>query len=106
DVLVVDRAFGIALLQAEQVPAWAARLPKHFTARRVTPPPYRGRGRPPTRGAVVRPLARRRQGKLLPATPPDAVATWEEDGRVLRAEQWTELILPDAAPDAPRFQVV
>src|SRR2546426_380624 len=30
DVLVVDRAFGVALLQEEQVPAWAARLPKHF----------------------------------------------------------------------------
>ncbi|MGH3847983.1 MAG: hypothetical protein ACRDS0_42235, partial [Pseudonocardiaceae bacterium] len=31
DVLVVDRAFGVALLQAEAVPAWAARLPKHCT---------------------------------------------------------------------------
>jgi hypothetical protein len=106
DVLVVDRAFGVALLQAEQVPAWAARLPKHFIARRATPPPYRGRGRPPTRGVIVRPLARRRQGKLLAATPPDAVTTWEEDGRVLRAEQWTDLVLPDAAPGASGFQVV
>jgi hypothetical protein len=106
DAFVVDRAFGIALLQAEDVPAWAARLPKHFTARRATPPPYRGRGRPPTRGALVRPLARRRQGKLLAATPPDAVVTWEEDGRVLRAEQWTDLVLPDAGPGAPRCQVV
>jgi hypothetical protein len=106
DVLVLDRAFGVALVQAEQVPAWAVRLPKHFIARRATPPPYRGRGRPPTRGAVVRPLARQRQGKRLPATPPDAVVTWEEAGRVLRAEQWTELVLPDAEPEAPRFQVV
>jgi hypothetical protein len=106
DVLVVDRAFGVALLQEEAVLAWAARLPKHFTARRATPPPYRGRGRPPTRGELVRPLARRRRGKLLAATPPDAVATWEEDGRVLRAEQWTALVLPDAAPGAPPFQVV
>ena len=106
DVLVVDRAFGVALLQAEQVPAWAARLPKHFTARRASPPPYRGRGRPPTRGVLVRPLARRRQGKLLAATPPDAVTTWEEDGRVLRAEQWTDLVLPEAGTAAPHFQVV
>jgi hypothetical protein len=106
DVLVVDRAFGVALLQAEAVPAWAARLPKHCTARRATPPPYGGRGRPPTRGVLVRPLARQRPGKRLPATPPDAVTTWEEAGRVLRAEQWTDLVLPDAAPGAPRFQVV
>jgi hypothetical protein len=106
DVLVVDRAFGVALMQAEAVPAWAARLPKHCIARRATPPPYGGRGRPPTRGALVRPLARQRQGKLLPATPADAVVTWTEDGRVLRAEQWTELVLADAPTDAPRFQVV
>jgi hypothetical protein len=106
DVLVVDRAFGVALMQAEAVPAWAARLPKHFIARRATPPPYGGRGRPPTRGALVRPLARQRQGKLLPATPADAVVTWTEAGRVLRAEQWTELVLADAPTDAPRFQVV
>jgi len=106
EAFVVDRAFGIALLQAEAVPSWAARLPKHFIARRATPPAYSGRGRPPTRGGVVRPLARERRGKALPATPPDAVVTWEEEGRRLRAEQWTDLVLPDAARDAPRFQVV
>jgi hypothetical protein len=106
EAFVVDRAFGVALLQDEGVPAWAARLTKHFIARRATPPPYAGRGRPPTRGGVVRPLARRRQGKELPATPPDAVVTWEEKGRVLRAEQWTDLVLPDAPTAAPRFQVV
>src|SRR5436190_13821799 len=106
DALVVDRAFGVALLQDANVPAWAARLPKHFTARRATPPPYRGRGRPPTRGALLRPLARRRQEKLLAATPPDTVTCWEEDGRVRRAEQWVDLVLPDAAPGAARFQVV
>jgi hypothetical protein len=103
EAFVVDRAFGIALLQEAGVPAWVARLPKHFIARRATPPPYSGRGRPPTRGVVVRPLARQRRGKALPATPPDAVATWDESGRVLRAEQWTDLVLPDAPADAPRF---
>jgi hypothetical protein len=106
EALVVDREFGIALLHAEAVPAWAARLLKHFIARRATPPPYRGRGRPPTRGVVVRPLARQRRGHLLPATPPDAVVTWEEAGRRRRAEQWTDLVLADAEPGAPRFQVV
>lgn len=106
DALVVDRAFGVALLQAEGVAAYVARVPKHCTARRAIPPPYRGRGRPPTRGVLVRPLARQRRGKLLPATPPDAVTLWEEAGRVVRAEQWTDLVLPDAAADAPRFMVV
>lgn len=106
DALVVDRAFGVALLQAEQVPAWVARVTKAFTARRATPPPYGGRGRPPTRGLLVRPLARLYKGQRLAATPPDTVTTWEMDGRVLRAEQWTDLVLAEAAADAPRFHLV
>src|SRR5260370_433899 len=46
--------------------------------RGATPPAYRGRGRPPTRGAVVRPLVRTYKGRMLAATPPDAVLSWEE----------------------------
>ena len=58
DVLILDRGFGVALLQAEGSTAYVVRLAKNVTARRATPPAYAGRGRPPTRGAVVRPLAR------------------------------------------------
>jgi hypothetical protein len=106
DVLVGDREFRVADFQAAGVPAWVARLPKNFTARRATPPPYGGRGRPPTRGLVVRPLARRRKETVIAATPPDRVATWTEDNRLVRAEVWTALVLPEAAPGGPTFTVV
>jgi hypothetical protein len=106
DVLVVDREFGVALLQAVGVPAFVARLDANFTARRASPPPYRGRGRRPTRGLLVRPLPRQRQGRLIAATPPDQVTTWTDGAVVVRAEVWTEVVLPDAAPGSPAFTVV
>ena len=106
DVLVGDREFRIADFQAAGVDAWVARLPKNFIARRATPPPYGGRGRPPTRGLVVRPLPRRRKERVVAATPPDQVTTWTEDAKVVRAEVWTELVLPGAAPGSPTFAVV
>lgn len=106
DALVVDRGFGVALLQAEGSTAFVARLVKTFTARRATPPPYAGRGRPPIRGEVVRPLARRHGAQRIPATPPDRVETWRASDRAIRAELWDDLVLPTAAPGSPPFGVV
>jgi hypothetical protein len=106
DALVVDREFGVALLQAAGARAYVARLPKNATARRATPPPYRGRGRPPTRGVLVRPLPRRRQGREVAATPPDRVTTWTEGVALLRAEEWADVVLPDAPAGSPTFTVV
>lgn len=106
DAVVTDRGFPVRLLQDEHVPAWVARVQKNFTARRAKPPAYQGRGRPPTRGALVRPLPRRRKERLLAATPPDRVTTWTDGAATIRAEQWTDLVLPDAAADSPTFTVV
>ena len=70
----------------------------------------RVRGRPAQYGELVRPLARRRKGQEIAATRPDQITSWTEhasDGdRPLRAEHWTELVVPDAAPGSPTFTVV
>lgn len=109
-VLVLDREFTVGQLQAAGATAWVTRLLKNATARRAEAPAYRGRGRPPTYGDLVRPLARRRQGRAIAATPPDQITTWTESGpagdRTLRAEHWTGLVLPDAAPGGPTFTIV
>lgn len=105
DVLVVDAGFGVRRVLAVGATAWVARERKNFTARRAVPPPHTGRGRPPTRGAVVRPLPRQRAGRQFAATPPDATSTWEEAGRVVRAEHWQGLVLPAAPADQPPFDV-
>jgi hypothetical protein len=106
DVVVVDRGFGVAALHAAKTARYLARLPQNFTARRATPPAYGGRGRPPTRGALVRPLPRTYRGRAIAATPPDTVTTWTEAGVAVRAETWTALVLPAAAAAAPVFTVV
>lgn len=81
-------------------------MAKNSTFRRASPPPYRGRGRPATRGALVRPLPRSYRGQAIPATPPDHVATWHEDDHLLRAEVWADPVLPDAPAGSPSFTVV
>lgn len=110
DLLVTDREFTVGQLQAAGATAWVTRLLKNMTARRADPPPSRGRGARPKRGEVARPPARRRAGREITATAPDAVTTWTEhthDGdRTLRAERWTGLVLPDAAPGSPTPAVV
>jgi hypothetical protein len=110
DVLVTDREFTVGQLQAAGATAWVTRLLKNMTARRAEPPPYPGRGRPAKYGDLVRPLARRRKDREIAATSPDEVTSWTEHGsdgdRTLRAEQWTDLVLPEAAPGSPTFTVV
>ena len=111
EILIGDREFGVGLLQAEQlqaeqVPRYLVRLPKNFTARRASPPPYRGRGKPPTRGELVRPLARQRGGRPYPATPPDEVVFWCAGRRTLQAAVWRDLVLPDAPAGSPPFRVL
>jgi hypothetical protein len=106
DVLVCDAGFPLAVLQEENAERFVVRLAKNATFRRATPPAYRGRGRPPTRGTVVRPLPRTYRRRPLAATPPDAALSWEEEGIQLRAEVWRELVLPTAGPRAPTLTVV
>ena len=106
DVLVLGGGFGIALLQEAGATRYVVRVAKNATFRRATPPLYCGRGRPATRGAVVRPLPRSYQGRHLPATPPDRVETWQEGQRLLRAEVWPDLVRPDADAASPSFTVV
>ena len=110
DVLVMDREFTVGQIQAAGATVWVTRLRKNVTARRAEPPAYGGRGRPSTHGVLVRPLARRRKGQEIAATPPDQVTSWTEPGsdgdRTLQAQRWTGLVLPDAAPGGPTFTIV
>jgi hypothetical protein len=105
---VFDAGFKIRELQAAQLSRWVVRLPKNFTARRNVPAPYKGRGRRPQYGELVRPLSRKRKKKRIAATPPDRVETWTAQGMSFRAEFWDDLVLPTvkANPDAETFHVV
>lgn len=104
ELLVCDRGFPPSQLQEAQVPRWLVRVAKNFTARRAFLPEYSGRGRPPTRGEIVRPLPRRYKDRVLAATPPDRVEMWREEGRILRAHLWNGLVLADGKPGDPTFR--
>jgi len=108
EIPVFDAGFKIRELQAAKLPRYVVRLAKNFTARRNGLPAYKGHGRRPEYGEVVRPLARTRKGKHIPATPPDRVKTWVENGTHFRAEFWDNLVLPDVKvhPHSPTFNVV
>lgn len=106
DVPVLDAGFGVRRLQEAGATRYIVREATNVTARRTAPPAYGGRGRRPTRGTVVRPLARTYRGHRIAASPPDWVETWQESAGVVRAEGWDELVLPDASTGAPTFRIV
>ena len=105
EALVADAGFDLADL-LECGASFVLRLPKNFTARRKSLSEYKGRGRRPAYGDIVRPLARVYAGHEINAAPPDATAVWTEAGRALRAEIWNDLVLRDAKAGAAVFRVI
>ena len=107
EALVCDRGFPLRQLQAAGIQRYVDRAPINFTARRAALPAYQGKGRKPTRGALVRPLPRTYKGRTIAATPPDRHETWQlrlgPTSLSLHAAFWDDLICTDAWPVAPTF---
>ena len=106
EALAVDAGFPLPDLLAVQNLRFVARARRNQTARRKELPAYKGRGRRPERGDLVRPLAGTRAGKDIAATPPDATARWRDGTHRLHAQLWNDLVLPDAKPGSPTFRLV
>jgi hypothetical protein len=97
---VLDAGFKIRQLQAAGIERYVIRLAQNFTAQRNKVAPYKGRGRHPTYGEIVRPLPRTYNDNLIPRTPPDETLSWTEAGRRIVAEKWHDLVLPGVVPDS------
>ena len=95
EVLLHDGGLSIAQLQAAGAARYIVRLGTNCTARRPRLPVYQGRGRPPTRGELVRPLPRTWKDRRLPATPPDITVSFEFEGRTVTAHGWHDLMRAD-----------
>lgn len=106
EVLVADRGFGVALMQRSGVQHFVLRCAKNAVAYRQTPAAYCGRGRKPTRGALVRPLARCYKGQTLPATPPDRTECWQEAHGTIQAQLWEGLTVKGAPAAAAAVRLV
>ena len=107
EIVVVDAGVKVRDLQKAQLDRYVVRLATNFTACRNVLPDYCGLGRKPVYGELIRPLPRTHKGKTLPASAPDETQNWDENGRIIRAEIWRNLVLPDCAPNAhnPTFDV-
>jgi hypothetical protein len=106
-IAVMDAGVKLGDVQAKQIERYVLRLADNFTARRNQPAPYAGRGRHPAYGLRVRPLARQRKGKLIAGTAPDREESWLENGVLMQAKIWEDLVLPDELPhpEAKGFRV-
>lgn len=107
EMAVLDAGFKVKAVQAAGISRFVVRGAKTFAARRNTLPPYAGRGRKPEYGELVRPLARKRKGRTIAATPRDRLETWQVDGLTLRAQYWYDLVTTatKADPDNAVFHV-
>ena len=99
EIAIFDAGFKLAALQAAQIEQAVVRLAANATARRNEVAAYKGRGRRPIYGQIVRPLARRRQGKQIPATAPECTTTFTYQERTIQVKGWYDLILPGVVPD-------
>lgn len=100
EIVVVDAGVKVSDLQEAEIEQYELRLASNFTARRNVLADYCGVGRMPVYGELIRPLARTHKGKVIAATAPDEIQSWEEKGHILRAEIWRTMVLPDCVPEA------
>jgi hypothetical protein len=98
EIAVLDAGVKLQDVQSAGIDRYVLRLPTNFTARRNGPAPYWGQGRYPVYGAWVRPLPRTFKGKVIAATPPDRVESWQAEGRPIPAHIWDNLLLPGVKP--------
>ena len=79
-------------MQTARVPRFVIRLAKNCTARRNYLPEYE-KGRPREYGKLVRPLARKRKEKAIPASSPDKTGAFTYQGRTILVHCWQNLVL-------------
>lgn len=103
-VAVLDAEFGVTEVQEAGIRRYVLRLAVNATACRNVLPPYKGVGRRPEYGEVIRPLARKRKDNLIPASAPDHVSQFDYDGRRIRVEWWDNLVSSTTKVD-PEAQV-
>jgi hypothetical protein len=99
DVLLADRQVKIRHLHQAAIHRFVVRAALNLAVRRSLPPPVEPgkRGRKPTRGVLVRPLARSYKGKVLAATAPDRVETFSYQGRTVTGH-WFDSLVATGSP--------
>lgn len=100
EIMLMDAGFKIKACHEANVPRFLLRLAKNFTARRNYLRDTTGKkGKPPTKGNLVRPLARKHKEKEIAASDPDATFSWQvETGETITVQAWYDLVRPEVEP--------
>ena len=106
EVLVADAGFALSDVIASGVKNFVVRVAHNFTARHNTLPEYKGKGRHPEYGAIVRPLARTRSGKTIAADKPTKTEKWTHQGRKIQAYRFCGLTLKTDKPGGHCFDCI
>jgi hypothetical protein len=99
EALVADAGFALSQVRRRNC-RYVVLMQQNSVARRNKRCAYCGKGRPPQRGEMVRPLARKHGETTIPATPPDATARWKDGRYTLRAHLYTDLVAAYEKPEA------
>jgi len=99
EALVADAGFALSEVRGRKC-RYVVRMQQNSVARRNKLPDYCGKGRPPQRGEIVRPLVRKYGETTIKATSPDATARWKDGRHTLRAHLYNDLIAADEKPQA------
>jgi len=97
EIAVMDAGVKIEAVQNAGITRYVLKQAQNVTARRNVLPKH-VLGRKPEYGELVRPLARIRKGKTLPASTPDETCTITKDGREIRVEIWRDLVRTNQKP--------
>lgn len=95
-VIVIDRQAKVSQVFGAGIHRFVIRAAVNgvFYRKEVPPQPPSKRGRKPTHGERVRPIARTYKGKPLPVTAPDKCETFTYQGRQIKAERFEGLVVP------------
>ena len=106
EVKAVDAGFYLSEIHEAKTKNYVVRGAKNCTGRRNELPEYKG-GRPAQYGAIVRPLARKRKGNTIAATPPDKQSEFLFDGRDVKGHSWSDLVTytTKVADDGSTFSI-
>jgi len=101
DIMLADAGFRLKVCHEAQTERYLLRLAKNFTARRNYVAYVPGqKGKKPTKGPRVRPLARQYKGKEIAATDAEVSFSWTlETGETVTAQVWYDLVRPDVTPN-------
>lgn len=102
DVGTADRKVSVLLMLEGGIKQVVVRRASNLTVRRrlvegvaKEQGAKKKRGRPSKRGALIRPLERKRKGKLIPASTPDEVHHWYEETDRVEARLWRDVVLSE-----------